>query len=81
MFLLKQYGNKVVVDSAFLAKNASHIIKTSQSLTQAKSRYDATVKTQATSMYQTSEWGMRTFKASLPCMEDRILYKKCGEKN
>ena len=46
--LFRGYGIKCVVDSAFLTKKSKNIIKTSQTLTRAKTKYNTAVKTEAT---------------------------------
>ena len=72
------------MDSAFCMRNSPYIIKSSQENrigvgdTQAEVRRDILRKRQATSMRQSSEWGMRALQLSFPRLCDCMPYEQKG---
>ena len=81
-----QHGGICAVDSAFRMRNAPYIIKSSQNdtvgegPTTAAQRLDIMKKQQATSMRQSSEWGMRALQSSFPRMCDKMPFEMKGER-
>ena len=79
-------GGICCVDSTFRMRNAPYIIKSAQNnmvgagLTFAEQRIDLLRKQQATSMQQSSEWGMRMIQASFPRMCDKFPFETKGER-
>jgi hypothetical protein len=67
-------------------RSLPYIIKSSQTNyigegnTDAAVRQDIMRKRQATSMRQSSEWGMRAMQSSFPRMCDRMAYEQKGER-
>ena len=84
--IYKTTGAITCVDSAFCMKNAPYIIKSSQENrigdgdTEAEVRRSIIKKRQATSMRQSSEWGMRALQSSFPRLCDRMPYEQKGER-
>ena len=84
--LYETTGAITCVDLAFRMKNAPYIIKSSQESrigegeTLAAVRRDIVRKRQATSMRQSSEWGMRALQSSFPRMCDRMAFEQKGER-
>ena len=72
-------GAKVVVDSAFLAKNAPFIIKTSANVTN-RTRQQIRNALSETSCRQFSEWGMRLLQGSFPRIVDRFPFENIGKR-
>jgi hypothetical protein len=79
-------GGICCVDSAFRMRNAEYIIKSSQNdlvgvgLTFEEQAVDLLRKQQATSMRQSSEWGMRMLQSSFPRLCDKFRSKMQGER-
>ena len=74
-------GAKCVVDSAFSRANYPFLIKSSQdSLIVTDNFSEIVERRQATSLRQSSEWGMRAFKGTFPRMKDRFPYEERGER-
>lgn len=71
-------GGKCTVDSAFSRGRYPFLIKSSQS--DPENPEDFCVNTEATSMRQSAEWGMRAFQSSFPRLKDRLLYEEKGER-
>ena len=71
-------GGTCTVDSAFSRKKCDFLIKSSQSLPDTAE--GITVNTDATSMRQSAEWGMRSFQSSFPRIKDRLVYEENGER-
>jgi len=74
-----QTGAKCTVDSAFARNNYPFLIKS------CKPSLDMTIDEMeiakdATSMRQSSEWGMRAFQASFPRIKDRITMEERGQR-
>ena len=84
--LYETTGAVTCVDSAFRMRSLPYIIKSSQTNyigegnTDAAVRQDIMRKRQATSMRQSSEWGMRAMQSSFPRMCDRMAYEQKGER-
>jgi hypothetical protein len=84
--LYETTGAITCVDSAFRMRNSPYIIKSSQENrigngdTDEAVRRDILQKRQATSMRQSSEWGMRALQSSFPRMCDRMAYEQKGER-
>lgn len=74
------YGGKVAVDSAFCARRGNFLIKSSQNTNACKKSHEYKLQREATSMRQTSEWGMRGMQGSFPRLKDRIKYEEGGER-
>ena len=75
-----QHGGRCTVDSAFSKKNYPFLIKSSQSDPDSDNPLDYIVNSEATSMQQSAEWGMRAVQASFPRLKDRLIYKEMGER-
>jgi len=79
-------GGICCVDSAFRMRNAPYIIKSSQNdmvgagPTTLAQQIDLLRKQQATSMRQSSEWGMRMMQSSFPRLCDKFPYETRGER-
>ena len=71
-------GGTCTVDSAFSRKKCDFLIKSSQSLPDTAE--GITVNTDATSMRQSAEWGMRSFQSSFPRIKDHLVCKENGER-
>jgi len=84
--LFQTTGAVTCVDSAFRMKNVPYIIKSSQENrigdgdTIDEVRRSIIKKRQATSMRQSSEWGMRALQSSFPRINDRMPYEQKGER-
>ena len=80
-------GAVTCVDSAFRMKNCPYIIKSSQENfvgngdNEEEVRLDIRRKRQATSMRQSSEWGMRALQSSFPRLCDRMVFEQRGEQH
>jgi hypothetical protein len=81
-------GAKFVIDSAFCTSRFPFLIKSSQDyltaddnlLTYEEQITDLAIKREATSMRQSSEWGMRGVQASFPRLKDTLPYEEYGER-
>ncbi len=79
-------GAVTCVDSAFRMKNCPYIIKLSQENfvgngdNEEEVRLDIQWKRQATSMRQSSEWGMRALQSSFPRICDQMVFEQRGER-
>ncbi len=84
--LYETTGAITCVDSAFRMRNSPYIIKSSQDNrvgegdTEEAVRRDIIKKRQATSMRQSSEWGMRALQSSYPRICDRMPYEQKGKR-
>jgi hypothetical protein len=81
----RRNGGKCTADSAFASKNVPYIIKSAQYVDLEDDdgialRNRIRVNTEATSMRQSAEWGMRALKASFPRLKDRFVYEEYGER-
>lgn len=78
-------GSKCTVDSAFSLSNKPYLIKSSQGHpVEAQDletyRQQRELNSQATSMRQAAEWGMRAIQSSFPRLKDRFIYEEFGER-
>jgi hypothetical protein len=76
--LYNNFGAKTAVDSAFCKVNQPYLIKSSNVVH--NTPLEMAVNEQATSMRQTSEWGMNGFQRSFPRMQDRYRYEENGDR-
>ena len=73
-------GGKAVVDSAFARGRYEFLIKSCQTLPSNAPRQTVLVNSDASSLRQSSEWGMRGLQASFPRIKDRFIYEENGER-
>ena len=73
-------GGKGVVDSAFSRGRYPFLIKSCQTLPTNATQRVVLVNNEATSLRQSSEWGMRGLQASFPRLKDRFIYEEYGER-
>ena len=69
-------GGVCCVDSAFAAAKVPYLIKSSEDLTKAKTALERVQMTEATSLRQAAEWGMRAVQSSMPRLKDHIAYEE-----
>ncbi len=80
-------GAVTCVDSAFRMENCPYIIKLSQENfvgngdNEEKVRLNIQQKRQATSMHQSSEWGMCALQSLFPRICDRMVFEQRGEQH
>ena len=67
-------GGKCVVDSAFASNPNAYLIRSAET-TKAKNPLELIQLSQATSLRQAAEWGMRAIQCSMPRLKDRIRYE------
>ena len=79
--LYQRTGGICVVDSAFASTQVPYLIRSSDDLTKARSPYEREVMTQATSLQQAAEWGMRALQGAFPRLKDHITYEENGERS
>ena len=65
-----------MVDSAFASAQVPYLIRSSDDLTKAKDAFEREVMTDATSLRQAAEWGMRAIQSSMPRLKDRFPYEE-----
>ena len=68
--LHKKTGGICCVDSAFLASDAPHLVKSAQDTTKAQNTNELPLMSQATSLRQPAEWGMHAIQSSMPGLKD-----------
>jgi hypothetical protein len=73
-------GGKGVVDSAFARGRYPFLIKSCQTLPTNALHQRVLVNSEASSMRQSAEWGMRGLQASFPRIRDRLTYEENGER-
>ena len=73
-------GAICVVDSAFASANVPYLIRSSDDLTKAADPFEREVMTDATSLRQAAEWGMRAIQSAFPRLKDHISYEENGER-
>ena len=83
--IFKQFGFKVVVDSAFKVLDSPSLIKSSQQdpikkKGGANAQHDLLVNRAATSVRQLSEWGMRMIQGQFPRLKEPLAYEEQGER-
>ena len=76
----EQSRGRCVMDSAFCKSRFEYIVKSSQELPLNASIREHQINTQATSVRQSAEWGMRAFQGSFPRIKDRMIYEERGER-
>ncbi|KAG9414525.1 hypothetical protein AC1031_007932 [Aphanomyces cochlioides] len=65
-------GARVVVDSAFSSSHYEFLIKSAQDFEVPRNGNDNSAASQATSLRQSAEWGMRALKGAFPRLKDRL---------
>jgi hypothetical protein len=68
------------VDSAFSAATVPYLLKSSQDKTMAKDLAHMARLSEATSLRQAAEWGMKAIKGSMPRLRDKFKYEVNGER-
>ena len=68
------------MDSAFSKKRYGFLIRLSQADPDSDNPNDYIVNSEATSMRQSAEWGMRALQSSFPRLRDRFIYEETGER-
>jgi hypothetical protein len=78
-YVYRRNGGRCCVDSAFAKTVNEYLIKSGKKdiLDNPNERE---VKSQATSLRQTSEWGMHGFQSSFPRVKDRFKFERNGER-
>ena len=71
-------GGKVVVDSAFKVINAPYLIKSSN--VDPMDLESIAINSNATSVRQLSEWGMRIIQSSYPRLKEPLSYEEDGDR-
>ena len=74
-----KFSATLIVDSAFSSSRYPFLIKSSESAL-ATTEDDFLLATEATSMRQASEWGMRCLQGSFPRLKERFIYEERGER-
>jgi hypothetical protein len=74
----KLTGGKGVVDSAFSHGRYPFLIESCQTLPTNATRQIVLVNDDATSLWQSSEWGMKGLQGSFPRLKDRFMYEEFG---
>ncbi len=74
-----QDGAKCTVDSAFGNVSREFLIKLSQELIHIEDYMERRMARDATSMWQSVEWGMRAFQSSMPRLKNCMKFETCGE--
>lgn len=77
--IFERCRGKCTVDSAFARKKYEFLIKSGKNNLDLN-RMEREVRKQATSMRQSSEWGMRAFQSSFPRLKDRIQWEEYGKR-
>ena len=72
-------GGVCCVDSAFAATNVPYLVQSSQNKSMAKDAFDRVQMTEATSLRQAAEWGMRALQGAMPRLKDHIAFEPNGE--
>jgi hypothetical protein len=75
--VFEETGGKVVVDSAFHLANNEFIINSGQNVLVGNQQVVVRAR-DATSIRQSSEWGMRQFQVLFPQMKDELPWKLKG---
>ncbi len=85
--MFNKYGVHCAVDTgfgkiakAFMLKSVQDNLSSNKKMRK-EARDDVRVKRAATSMCQSTEWGMRGFQASFSRMKDCLDYEDCGERH
>jgi hypothetical protein len=75
-----QDGAKCTVDSAFGNVSREFLIKSSQELIHTENCMEHGIARDATSMWQSAEWEMRSFQSSMPRLKDCMKFETRGER-
>ncbi len=79
--MFRASGGKGVVDSAFSRGRYEFLINSCQEPPTNAPRRTILVNSEASSLRQSSEWGMRGLQGSFPRFKDRFLYEENGERH
>ena len=71
-------GGKCCVDSAFASQNADYLIRSAQDITNCQTPDEVLICTEATSLRQAAEWGMRAIQSAFPRLKDAIPHETNG---
>ena len=74
-------GGKCAVDSAFAKNEYNFFVKSGNTVVpdnRIETRIERRIKSEATSMRQSAEWGMHMFQASFPRIKDHMKFGKNG---
>mmetsp|Transcript_26532 Transcript_26532/g.41156 ORF Transcript_26532/g.41156 Transcript_26532/m.41156 type:complete len:394 (-) Transcript_26532:56-1237(-) len=77
--LYERYSIKCVIDSAFCTANNPCLIKSSQ--TDPTGAHELLTNNEATSLRQSSEWGMRIMQATNPKLKDRLPFNEFASRS
>jgi hypothetical protein len=75
-----QTGGVCCVDSAFMSTNVPYLLRSAQDPHNAKTPHEIHKMSQATSLRQGSEWGMRAIQGAFPRLTEAIKYETRGER-
>jgi len=78
--MYQRTGGVCCLDSAFAAASAPYLMKSSGNVTKAKNPVEVRRISQATSVRQASEWGMRAIQGAFPRTKDTLQYEEAGER-
>jgi DDE superfamily endonuclease len=73
-------GGLCCVDSAFAATAVPYLIRSGQEVNSAKTAQQMQEISEATSLRQAAEWGMRAIQGSMPRLTEKIRYETTGER-
>ena len=73
-------GGICCVDSAFASANVPYLIRSGNDCTTGESALEVARLSEATSLRQAAEWGMRAIQSSMPRLKDHIKFEKNGER-
>ena len=73
-------GGICCVDSAFAAADVPYLIRSAQDPNSAKTAHELVQISEATSLRQAAEWGMRAIQGSMPRLTETIRYEEKGER-
>ena len=72
-------GAKIVCDSAFNVSDADYLIKSAQ--TDPLNAELLRINSEATSIRQLSEWGMRMIQGTFPRLKESLFYEEKGDRH
>ena len=72
-------GGKLVVDSAFQKGTVDFLVKSAQTVPMGNGIGAERARAAATSVRQSTEWGIRQFQSSFPSIKDDISFETRGE--
>lgn len=73
-------GGVCCVDSAYASNSSPYLLRSAQDVTGARDAEELVRLTEATSLRQASEWGMRGIQGAFPKLKDQIKYEEKGER-